>query len=311
MIVIAGGTGRLGTLLVARLTARGLPVRVITRDQARPGRVTTDLVELVVGDVRDRATLTRAVDGATVVVSAMHGFPGTRHQNPTTIDRDGNINLASAAHAVGADLVMMSVVGASADHPMDLFRMKHAAEEYARGAGLPLTVVRATAYLELWVGILQQTAGRSGRPLVFGAGNNPINFVSVRDVAAIVDQAVTDPAVRGRTLQITGPVDVSVNELATAVQTAAGRTSAPRHLPRTMLEFVAGTVGRVQPALGRQLRAAAAMDQLNLTAGPSDLPETYPRPSITPEMCLTGTTAAQRAVDASQARPDGRVPARD
>jgi len=280
MIVIAGGTGRLGTLLVARLTARGLPVRVITRDQARPGRVTADLVEMVVGDVRDRATLARAVDGATVVVSAMHGFPGTRDQNPTTIDCDGNINLADSAHAVGADLVMMSVVGASVDHPMDLFRMKYAAEEHARGIGLPLTVIQATAYLELWIGILQQTTGRSGRPLVFGHGNNPINFVSVHDVAAIVDQAVTDPAVRGRTLQIIGP------------------------LPRTMLEFVAGTVGRAQPALGRQLRAAAAMDQLNLTAGPSDLPETYPRPSITPEMCLTGTTAAQRAVDASQARPE-------
>jgi len=187
---------------------------------------------------------------------------------------------------------------------MDLFRMKHSAEEHAWGIGLPLTVIRATAYLELWIDILQQTTGRSGRPLVFGHGNNPINFVSVHDVAAIVDRAVTDPTVRGRTLQITGPLDVTMNELATAVQTAARRTSAPRHLPRTVMEFVTGTVGRAQPALGRQLRAAAAMDQLNLTAGPSDLPETYPRPSITTEMCLTGTTAAQPTLDASQARPE-------
>ena len=304
MIVIAGGTGRLGTLLVARLTARGLPVRVITRDQAPPGRATTDLVELVVGDVRDRATLARAVDGATVVVSAMHGFPGKRDENPTTIDRDGNINLADAAQAVGADLVMMSVVGASARHPMDLFRMKHAAEEHAWGIGLPVTVIRATAFLELWVDILQQTAGRSGRPLVFGLGNNPINFVSVRDVAAIVDQAVTDPAVRGRTLQITGPVNVTMNELATVVQAAAGRTSAPRHVPRTMLEFLAGTIGRAQPAVGRQLRAATAMDQLDLTAGPSDLPETYSRPRMTPDMCVTGTPVAQQAVDARHLRPE-------
>lgn len=293
MIVIAGGTGRLGTLLVGRFTARGLPVRVITRDPTRTARATSGLAEVVLGDVRDRATLTRAVEGATVVVSAMHGFPGTRDQNPTTIDRDGNINLADAAHATGADLVMMSVVGASADHPMELFRMKHAAEEHARGLGLPLTVIQATAYLELWVGILQQTASRSGRPIVFGGGNNPINFISVHDVAAIVDQALTDTFVRGRTLQVTGPQNATMNELAAAVQTAAGRTGAPRHLPCPALRVVANTLGRAQPALGRQLRAAVAMDQLDLTAEPSDLPETYLRPTITPAMCLADANAPQ------------------
>jgi uncharacterized protein YbjT (DUF2867 family) len=295
MIVIAGGTGRLGTLLVEHLNARGQPVRVITRDPTRTGRAATGLVEVVVGDVRDRATLARAVDGATVVVSAITGFPGTRDENPTTIDCDGNINLADAAHAAGADLLMMSVVGASADHPMELFRMKHAAEEHARGLGLPLTVIRATAYLELWVGILQQTAGRSGRPIVFGSGNNPINFVSVHEVASVVNHAVIDPSVRGRTLLATGPHNVTFNDLATAVQTAAGRTSAPRHFPRTALGLVANTLGRAQPALGRQLRAAVTMDTVDLTAGPSDLPETYERPSITLAMCLADATTPQDA----------------
>ena len=295
MIVVAGGTGRLGTLLVGRLTARGQPVRVLTRDPARTGRAGSDLVDVVVGDVRDRSTLARAVDGATVVVSAMHGFPGTRDQNPTTIDRDGNINLADAAQATGADLVLMSVVGASATHPMELFRMKHAAEEHARDVGLPLTVIRATAYLELWIDILQQTARRSGRPIVFGRGNNPINFVSVHDVAAIVDQVVTDASVRGHTLHVTGPLNVTMNELATAVQTAAGRTSAPRHLSPAALRLVAGTAGRAHSALGRQLRAALAMDQLDLTAGPADLPETYERPTITPTIRLADAPATQGA----------------
>jgi len=35
MILIAGGSGRLGTLLVRRLEARGLAVRVLTRDRRR------------------------------------------------------------------------------------------------------------------------------------------------------------------------------------------------------------------------------------------------------------------------------------
>jgi len=96
-------------------------------------------------------------------------------------------------------------------------------------------------------------------------------------------------------IRVTGPHIVTMNELADAVQTAAGRTSAPRHLPRAALRLVAGTLGRAQPALGRQLRAAVAMDRLDLTAGAADLPETFERPAITPAMCLADAPAPQDA----------------
>ena len=43
--------------------------------------------------------------------------------------------------------------------------------------------MRATAFAELWIDVLGKTAARSGRPVVFGRGDNPINFVSVADVA--------------------------------------------------------------------------------------------------------------------------------
>ncbi len=83
--------------------------------------------------------------------------------------------------------------------------MKHAAERHALASSVPTTTVRATAFAELWIELLRQTAGRSGRPLVFGRGDNPINFVSVVDVAALVERAATDTATRGQTLEIGGP----------------------------------------------------------------------------------------------------------
>ena len=39
MILLAGGTGRLGTVLATRLTEHGLAVRVLTRDPARAGHL--------------------------------------------------------------------------------------------------------------------------------------------------------------------------------------------------------------------------------------------------------------------------------
>lgn len=275
MILVAGGTGRLGTDLVNRLTSHGLDVRVLTRSAERSAHLGA-CVDIVIGDVRNPANVTAAATGCEVVVSAVHGFVGGRGISPRTIDRDGNTNLAAAAEAAGADLVLMSVVGAAADSPMELFRMKHAAEQHAVAGGAPVTIVRATASMELWVGLLRQTARRSGRPLVFGGGNNPVNFVSVTDVAALVEHVITDPATRGGALEIGGPENLTFNELARAVQAADGRTGPPRHIPPTALRLTANTVGRIQPQLGRQARAALAMDSGDHTFDASPIHERYP-----------------------------------
>ena len=154
--------------------------------------------------------------------------------------------------------------------------MKHAAEQHASSSGVPTTIVQATAFLELWIELLGQTAARSGRPLVFGRGQNPINFVSVADVAALVERAVIDPATRGRVLEIGGPDNLTFDELAQAVQTAAGRSQAPRHVPPPVLRLMANSVGRIKPQLGRQARAALAMDRADLTFDSAPIHRVYP-----------------------------------
>ncbi len=232
MILLAGGTGRLGTMVATRLARRGLPVRILTRDPARAAGLAGQGAEVVTGDVRDRASLAAAVRGARIVVSAVHGFAGPGGVSPAAVDHQGNINLIDAARDAGAEFVLMSVVGAAAGSPMELCRMKYAAEQHLRTGSAGWTIVRATAFLELWIDVLTQTAARSGLPVVFGHGNNPVNFVSVTDVAALVEHAVTDPAARGRILEIGGPGDLTFNQLATAVQAAAGRASSLRHVPR-------------------------------------------------------------------------------
>jgi NADH dehydrogenase len=276
VILVAGGTGRLGTLLVNRLINRNLPVRVLTRQPTRAEHLPGDLVTIVSGDVRDPETLAPATAGVDVVVSAVHGFTDPHRNSLAAVDRDGNANLIEAAKSAGADLVLMSTVGAAADSPMELFRMKHAAEQDAAASGIPTTIVRATAFLELWIDLMNQTAGRSGRPLVFGRGQNPINFVAVADVAAAVDQAVIDPTTRGKTLEIGGPDNLTFDQLAQAVQTAAGRPRTPRHVPPFMLRLMANSIGHLKPELGRQARAALAMDRTDLTFDPTRLHQLYP-----------------------------------
>jgi len=297
MILIAGGTGRLGSVLAARLTGRGLAVRVLTRVPARADHLGAPGIEVAAGDVRDRASLDAAVRGADVVVSAIHGFTGPRGTSPASIDYQGNVSLIDAARAAGAQFVLMSVVGAAADSPMELFRMKHAAEQHLlRAAADDWTIVRATAFLELWIDVLAKTAARSGRPVVFGRGDNPVNFVSVMDVAELVEQAVTDQRSRGRVLEIGGPDNLSFNQLAAAIQRTAGRPEAPRHVPRLALRLMARSARYLKPDLGRQARAALVMDQADFRFDPTAIRQAYPGVSCTSlDMCLRQSAAAAPA----------------
>jgi NADH dehydrogenase len=149
------------------------------------------------------------------------------------------------------------------------------------------TIVRATAFRELWIDVLAKTAARSGRPVVCGRGDNPINFVSVMDVAGLVEQAVTDPATRGRILEIGGPDNFSFNQLAAAIQQAARRPAAPRHVPPMVLRLVARSAGYLRPELGRQARAALVMDRADLSFEATGIRQAYPSVSCTPlSMCL-------------------------
>lgn len=254
MIAVAGGTGRLGSLVVRRLVERDLVVRVITRDPTRAAHLRDLPLQIVTADVRDRAAIHAAVQGASTVLSAVHGFAGPGGVSPRSVDRDGNANLIDAASEFGTDVILMSVVGAAADHPMELFREKHAAEQHLMASRSRWTIVRATAFVELWDEIMK-------KPIVFGRGENPINFVSVHDVAATVERAIINPSLRGQIIDVGGPQNLTFNQLATLQQRARGMTTRVRHIPRPLLRALA--------PVSRQVRAALLMDTIDLTFEPA------------------------------------------
>ena len=198
MILVAGGTGRLGTALVGRFTARGEQVRVLTRDPRRASHLPP--VEVAAGDVRRPDDLRPAMTGVDAVVSAVHGFAG-RGVSPASVNGDGNACLIEAAASVGAHVVLLSVLSASPTHPIELFRTKAAAEDLLRRSRLPWTIVRAGASLELHRYIMRRTSGRSGRPLVFRRGESPVAFASVGEVAAVADRA-SDPSCRWQVIEV-------------------------------------------------------------------------------------------------------------
>lgn len=269
MILVVGGTGTLGRELVTRLCASGRDVRVLTRDRDRAEGLAVDVA---VGDVRDAATLADATRGASVVISAAHGFLGGRGAGPREVDDEGNANLVRSASAAGVErFILLSALDARPDHPMSLHRAKHAAEQHLHASGLSWTTLRPSSYVETWMGIVGARLASGGPALVFGRGDNPINFVSIRDVATLVERAITDPALHDEAVDVPGADNLTMNQLARHL--GASRI---RHVPRGALRFLSTVLLPVAPALARQTSAAVVMDTADMTADASALSARFP-----------------------------------
>jgi uncharacterized protein YbjT (DUF2867 family) len=260
MLLVAGGTGRLGTRVVELLTKRDMRVRVLTRDRNRAAHLTSDLIEVVEGDVRNPASLETAFSGVTAVISCIQGLDDPS-STPEATDRDGNRNLINAAKSSGVDhFVLVSVMKSSPNHPMSLGRAKYAAEESLKTSGLAWTIVRGTAYMEFWVQMVVQPLIDKGRTQVFGRGNNPINFVSVDDVAKAVEMAVLDPGPRGVEIEAGGPENLTMNQVVETFERISGKKGNVSHVPLPMMRIMSVVMSPIKPAMARLVQAGIVMD---------------------------------------------------
>lgn len=202
---MTGATGFLGWHVARTLAERGRKVRVLARD---PSRVRELDVEVAAGDLRDPASLDRAVAGCEVVYHVAADYrlwardPGELYRSNV----DGTRNLLAAAQARGVErVVYTSTVGCIgvpkdsvgdesqpvgiADMAGAYKRSKFLAEEVAKqaaAAGFPVVIVNPTAP----VGDHDFKPTPTGRIVLdFLCGRMPayvdtgLNVVDVRDVA--------------------------------------------------------------------------------------------------------------------------------
>ena len=250
MILVAGGTGRLGRALVPMLVDAGHQVRVMARGNSQPFPGTAaGGVELLRGDLASEEDCRKAVAGCTAAVFAASGF-GIKDSDPRTVDRDGAVRLVHAAAAAGVEhVVMMSMHGAAADGPIEFLRCKAAAEDAARASGMAWTIIRMGALLEQRLANMTAPLESKGKVMVFGSGRAPVTYTSVKDAAAVVVRAVSDPALRNRVIEW-GSATATANEVAEAVLARAAHGSV-RRIPAAAERVLSVAARPFSPFLAR------------------------------------------------------------
>ncbi|MBN1178036.1 MAG: NAD-dependent epimerase/dehydratase family protein [Anaerolineae bacterium] len=112
---VTGATGCVGANVVAALVEKGYAVRAMRRESSRLDALEGLAVELVTGDLMDRASLERAMDGCAWVfhVAAISDYWRTPTERIYHVNVTGTRHVLAAAAAVGVErLVYTSSVGA-------------------------------------------------------------------------------------------------------------------------------------------------------------------------------------------------------
>lgn len=240
MILVAGSTGFLGREICRRLLKAGHPVRALVRATSDPDTV-RELramgAELVLGDLRDPVSLSRACAGATAAVSTAT-TTRTRQQGDgiEQTDQRGQLNLIDAAAAERVDrFVLVSHSGnIRSDDP--LTRAKRAAEQRLRQSGIPFNILRPTMFMEAWLSPVLGFDFPNARATLYGDGNQPISWISQSDVAAFAVHCLEDPEARAEVLELGGPEALSPLQAVRIFEQASGRPFQVQTVPVEALQ---------------------------------------------------------------------------
>ena len=281
MILIVGASGKLGQEVARRALKAGRPVRALSR---RPEDRLIELkaagAEVMAGDLRDPDSLRRACAGVTHVVASAHAIFGRGAERSALVDDQGHRGLIDAARAAGCGhFCYVSVLGASPDHPSAFVRCKHAVEQYLRSSGLPFTIIRPGPFLETHAyQMIGQPILEKGKTTIFGQGTGRRNFVSVEDVAQLIQMVWDDPTAVGQTIEIGGPSENNLtnNEVVAFFEQIAGRPTKVSHVPRVVLRVMSPLLSPLHPGLSQVMALALYEDTHNTTFDAAPLLRRYP-----------------------------------
>lgn len=240
MILVAGGTGILGSEIVRRLQARGETVRAVVRDSSDPATVTAleaAGAETVRGDLKDVATLREACKGARTVISTVTSITTAREGDSfAATDANGTRNLVDAAHACGAEQFVFVSFDTSKSPDAPLAAAKREVEEYLKRSGMTYTILHPSLFMESWLGPMLFADPAAGTATVYGEGTHKVRYVAVADVAELAVQCVGNPAAANAVIPFGGPEPISQRDAVKIFEEEFGKPFTVTEVPERALE---------------------------------------------------------------------------
>jgi uncharacterized protein YbjT (DUF2867 family) len=193
-IVVIGGTGLIGSKVVANLLQKGHEVIAASPNTG---------VNTITGE-----GLTEAVAGAQVVIDLANS-PDFADGPVMAFFTTSGRNLLAAEKAAGVrHHIALSVVGSDRLPDSGYLRAKLAQEQLIKASGIPYTIIRATQFFEFVGGIAQSST--DGQTIRLSPAH--LQPVAADDVAALVTKTAT-MAPAGGMIELAGPERIGLDDL--------------------------------------------------------------------------------------------------
>ena len=213
--VVAGVTGRVGSVVASELLARDVAVTVIVRDEARGRQWANRGAEVAIGSLDDRAFVARVVHGAAGFFTLLpedvppDDFHGARRRMADAIA--GGVQDGGVPH-----VVMLSAIAASlADGngpAKDLHYCERQLERYVKR----LTLLRACYFQDNVAGAIQPAVRAGVYPNFLTSADVPIPMIATRDVGRFAAQTMLTVAQGREIIDLFGP-EYSIRQVARAL----------------------------------------------------------------------------------------------
>jgi uncharacterized protein YbjT (DUF2867 family) len=229
MILVTGATGTNGVELLNQLSASGEPARALVRNPEKAEKALPPDVQLVRGDLDNPGALDAAMEEIEKVFLLA---PVDARQ----VELEKNV-IDAAVRAGVKHLVKFSAIHSAADSHSRLLRAHFQTEQNIRAAAIPFTFLRPNVFMQELLRQGPSIASQGEFYLPFPPSVR-LSFVDVRDIAAVVVKALTEPGHEGKTHTITGSAALHLDEIASHFSTALGKPV--RYVGLTMEQFRQG-----------------------------------------------------------------------
>jgi uncharacterized protein YbjT (DUF2867 family) len=253
MILLTGATGTVGSALLRRLIAGGVPVRCLVRDPKRLGEQRVR-VQIALGDLGNPASFRNALRGVDTVV---HLAASIRDQHLASIEELNGVatlRLVRASERLGVKrFVFFSAMEATQHSRTRFFRAKALAREAVEESSLESTIFSPSIVYspgDPWLTLLERFSYLPAIP-VSGSGNAVYQPIWAEDVADCT-MAVLDGRGAGGDYELAGPETLSYDGIMRLVLHALGRRRPLLHLP---LPLVRASLRSLQRLVGASVFA--------------------------------------------------------
>ncbi len=242
MILVVGSTGLVGSEICHLLASKGKPFRALVRETSDPvkvERLKSYGAQLVKGDLRDPASLKAACQGVSEVICTVSAMPFSYQPGMNdiqSVDTDGVSHLIETAKAAGVKHFIDTSFSANIDRDFPLRNAKRAVEKHLKESGLVYTILRPSMFMEVWLSPAVGFDAANAKATVYGTGDQPIAWISLKDVAQFAVESLENPAARNRSLELGGPESLSPHQAIKIFEKATGKTFEVTHVPPEALQ---------------------------------------------------------------------------